>query len=684
MTSCCPILFRALTGILLAATAAPAPADDPDDLTEDAMVIRITGGRMAAPVEPMGAVTTVERGPGDAAPTATLGALLENVPGVFAASRFNAAQDLRMSVRGFGARGNFGIRGIRIFLDGLPLTLPDGQSAVDEVDPGALAGAIVRRGPAGALYGAAAGGVVHLTSPALFAERGWHAGLGGGSWGAFDARAGGSRLEGRHAMDLSVSSRGRDGYREHSNRLHHRLAWRYGFRPTPGQRLELSLHAVDSPFARDPGGLTATERKDDRRAASPLHQAFDAGEEVRQLRLGLDWRQGLAGGGRLRVGGYGLDRDFANLLPFSATALEREAGGLTMEVEQTGTAALGPWRWVVGAEADLQDDRRRRFTNSGGNRGPVTARQRERVTALGLFSQLTLSPTPRLDVGLGLRADRVEIDFDDRFKADGDGSGTRTFDEASPSLGASWRFAPRSRGFVRLGSTFETPTTTELANPRGAGGFNAALEPQRAVGIEGGLRWDDGWGNSVEVALYHTRLRDQLVARPIPGQQGRFFFVNAAASRYTGAELDLRRRLAPGWRAHLAASVARLRFDEFRDGAGNVFDGNRIPGVPEGQLTAGLAYEGALGWGEMGYRWVGTRHGDDANSVRVDDYQVVDVTVGRRFRSAGTGLEVTLGIDNLLNERYDDNLRINAAGGRYFEPAPERSIHLSLRLGRKR
>ncbi len=681
MTSWCFIPFRNLAGILLVTAGVTVTADDRG---QDVMVIRITEGRMAAPVEPMGAVTTVRRDPGDAAPTATLGSLLEDVPGVFAASRFNAAQDLRMSVRGFGARGNFGIRGIRIFLDGLPLTLPDGQSAVDEVDPGALDGATVRRGPAGALYGGAAGGVVHLTSPELFAERGWHAGLGVGAWGAFDARAGSSRLWDRHAMDLSVSSRGSDGYRDHSNRLHHRLALRYGFRPTPAQRLVLSLHAVDSPYARDPGGLTAAERRDDRRDASPLHEAFDAGEEVRQHRLGLDWRRTLAGGDQLRVGGYWLDRDFANLLPFSATALEREAGGLTMEVEQTGEAALGPWRWVVGAEADLQDDRRRRFTNSGGNRGAVTARQRERVTALGLFSQLTLSPTPRLDVGLGLRADRVEIDFDDRFEADGDASGTRTFDELSPSLGASWRFAPRTRLFARLGSTFETPTTTELANPTGAGGFNAALEPQRAVGLEGGLRWDDGWGNSVEVALYHTRLRDQLVARPIPGQQGRFFFVNAASSRYTGAELDLRRRLAAGWQAHLTATVARLRFDEFRDSAGGVFDGNRIAGVPESRLTAGLAYEGTLGRGQIGYRWVGTRHADDANSVRVDDYQVVDVSVGRRLWSGGTTLDVNLGIDNLLNERYDDNLRINAAGGRHFEPAPERRIHLTLRLGQKR
>lgn len=669
-------LFRTLLAAAVAALPAATAAAEDDDV----MVIRITSGRLAAPVEPQGAVTVTTPAAIPRGPAASVGDLLDGVPGVFAGSRYNGAQDLRLSVRGFGSRGNFGIRGIRIYRDGLPLTLPDGQSAVDDLDPSALARAEVRRGPASALYGASAGGVIHLESPDLFTAEGWHAGLGAGAWGSFEAEAGLHQAWAQRALDLDAGSRGQEGYRDHSRQLHHRLSLRLGLRPVPAGLLELSLHAVDSPYAEDPGGLTAAERARDRDAASPLHQGFDAGEAVSQQRLGLHWRQALAGGAGLRLAGYWLERDFENLLPFSATGLERSVGGLSLELEREGTLDLGPWRWVVGADLDHQDDHRRRYTNTAGQRGALTARQRERVAALGVFSQWTLTPTPDLDLGLGLRGDVIDIDFDDRFLADGDGSGQRTFRELSPSLGASWRLGDGVSLFGRLGSSFETPTTTELANPTGAGGFNGAVEPQRAVGIEGGVRWDRGAAGRAELAFYHTRVRDQLVPRPIPGQPGRFFFVNAASSRYVGVELYGTRRLAPHLDARLSASAGSLRFDDFSDAAGNRFDGNRVPGIPEQQLGASLEYAPPTGWGARAdLRWVGARYADDANAVRVDDYAVMDVAAAwRRTLGNDRRLELSAGIHNLLDTDYDDNLRINAGGGRYFEPAPERGVFVSV------
>ena len=672
--------------VLLAALSA-APAIGSEAAAEGVgtgspLTITITSGRMEQSLESQtGAVSVLEPSEEDTpGPASGLGDLLDPVPGLFAASRFNGAQDLRLSVRGFGSRGNFGIRGIRILLDGFPLTLPDGQSALDDLDPGLIGRAEVRRGPAGSLYGSSAGGVISLESPDLFSRPGPVAGASAGSYGAYEGRVGYNRIFGDQALGSEASLRHSNGYRDHSKQEHRLFALRYQGGVPGGDSVSAFLTAVDSPYALDPGGLTEAESRDDRRAASPINRAFDAGEEVQQLRAGIALTRP-AGSGEVRLRGQALGRDFENKLPFSATELDRGVGTVSLELEQQGDRGNAFWRWVAGVDLALQRDRRKRFLNDLGSVGAETADQRETVKTAGGFFDLSIEPTANLTLQAGVRADWLKFELDDDFLDDGNDSGQKTFAQLSPGAGGSLRLREGLNLFGRVGTAFEPPTTTELADPSGRGGFNQSLDPQRALGLEAGLRWGLAGGGQGELAGFYTRVEDQLVPMPIEGQPGRFYFVNAASSRYRGVELSTDQPLGDAFKTALSFSWGDYRFDDFTDADGNRFDNNRIPGIPRYQLFASLDYQPSEKLSTLlSARWTGERYANNANTAKADRYAVVGIHSSYRVILAGSQVRLYGGIDNLFDAEYDDNLRINAARGRFFEPAPERSFFLGVSI----
>jgi len=644
------------------------------------ITITITSGRMEQSLENQtGAVSVLEPSVEDRpGPASGLGELLDPVPGLFSASRFNGAQDLRLSVRGFGARGNFGIRGIRILLDGFPLTLPDGQSALDDLDPALIARAEVRRGPAGSLYGSSAGGVISLESPNLFARTGLVAGASTGSYGTYEGRIGYGTSYGDQALGAQASLRHSDGYRDHSKQEHRLFTLQYQGDVMGGDSLSAFLTGVDSPYALDPGGLTEEESRRDRRAASPINRAFDAGEEVQQLRAGIAFTRPV-GSGEIRLRGQALGRDFENKLPFSATELDRGVGTVSLELEQQGVRGNALWRWVAGVDLALQRDRRTRFLNDLGNVGARTADQRETVKTAGGFLNLIVEPAANLTLQAGVRADWLEFELDDKFLDDGDDSGQRTFSELSPGGGASLRLREGLDLFGRVSTAFEPPTTTELADPSGRGGFNKSVDPQDTLSLEAGVRWRLAQGGQGELAGFYTRVEDQLVQTPIAGQPGRFFYVNAASSRYHGVELSVDQPLGDDLKTALSFSWGDYRFNDFTDAEGNRFDDNRIPGIPRYQIFASLGHQTSENLSTtLSARWAGERYADNANSAKSDSYLVVGVQGSYRIKLAASQVRLYGGIDNLFDEEYDDNLRINAASGRYFEPAPERGLYLGV------
>lgn len=370
-------------------------------------------------------------------------------------------------------------------------------------------------------------------------------------------------------------------------------------------------------------------------------------------------------------------RELDNRLPFEAdgaVALDRAVAGGGLEWAHAGSLLGRPHRLGVGVDVDAQRDDRRRFENRLGRRGALRLDQGEDVTAWGVFAHDTLELRRDLALTAGARFDQVRFRVDDGYLADGDDSGSLAFDAASPALAVFWSLAPGLGLYAAASTSFETPTTTELASPTG-GGFDDSLDAQCALNLElgakgllpGRLRW--------EAAVFRIDVRDELVPYELPDRPERSFFRNAGRSTREGVELGLAVEPLSGLVASLAYTGSWFRFDRFATPDG-VFDGNSIPGVPCHQLHAALSFDHPSGWHAWWeVLWVGDFFADDANRVRAGSYVVSSLNVSRRCGLGPFEIEPFAGVTNLFDREYDGNVRINAGGGRYFEPAPGRAFH---------
>jgi len=341
-----------------------------------------------------------------------------------------------------------------------------------------------------------------------------------------------------------------------------------------------------------------------------------------------------------------------------------------------------PLRYVTGIDlARQEDDRGRRRVDSNGQPIAVSADEQQNATSAGVFLQAELGLTERLELSAGVRHDQVRMDIDDRFFADGqDDSGERTYREWTGSLGLSYRYHTDHQVYATVGNAFETPTFTEFARPDGRGGFNPAIEPQKALNREAGLRGTFGNGLRYELAAFSVSVDDELIGFDTPND--RTFYENAGRTSRDGIELGLDWSFSPSWRWTSALTLADYRFDEFDDGTED-FAGNRLPGQPRRLWHNGLTWYGS---GErfagIDVQYTSDYYADNANDVKVEDHWLVSLKAGDGWRlgDGDTRLGAHLGIRNLLDEDYFENVRINSFGGRYFEPAPGRTFYAGLEL----
>ena len=610
---------------------------------------------------------------------------LGGVPGLFMQNRYNFAQDLRASIRGFGARSSFGIRGIKIIVDGIPETLPDGQGSVDGIDLGSAREITVIRGPASSLYGNASGGAILVES-----EQGPRVPFASGrvSVGEYDFRNAQFKVggdTGRVNYLLNLSDTSTEGYRDHSDFENTQLNARVETQLEGDSSLLTTLHHTDQPLANDPGGITAEDVDDDRRQARDANENFDAGEALEQTRVGLLYKTGLGEGRELEARVYHVGRDFSNKLPFEnggAVELDRSFVGTGLKYTLQGKLGAKANRLLLGFDYDRQDDDRRRFDNLMGTLGAKTFEQNELVTAFGAYLQNETRLSESVELTAGLRYDEIEFDVSDDFLDDGDDSGKVDFDHVSPMIGVSFKRGDYTRLYATVSTAFETPTTTEFANPDG-GGFNQSLDPQDSTNYEVGIKQQTP-SYRFELALFHIDVDDELTPFELASQPGRTFFENAGSSTRDGVEIAYSRRLAAQFGLSLAYTYSDFVFDRFSNEDGDEFDGNQIPGIPQDLLYLELKWFGGGGfYASWDVNYTGELYADNANENEVDSSKVHNLRVGHNGFYGDWEVSSFLGVNNLFDEEYNNNIRINAFGGRYFEPAPERNAYIGVTV-RKR
>jgi len=611
---------------------------------------------------------------------------LAGLPGLFFQNRYNFAQDLRIAIRGFGARANFGIRGIRIFADDIPQTLPDGQGSVDAIDLGSVAAVEVIRGPFSAVYGSSSGGVIHLRTedgpPRPFLSGRYNTGSYGFS--EWQLKAGGQA--GQLNWLVNGSSTTLDGYREHSDYRNELFNSKFRYDFDDSTSLTVLLNAVDSPTADDPGALTAREAAANPRQAAARNLEYNAGESLDQQTLGLAFRKAFSGGGELLLRNYYVQRDFFNRLPFDVNS-NGQGGSVDLDRSFAGLGAQYGWatnwagrsgRLIVGLDYDAQRDHRQRYANNQGSTGILTTDQDEDVTTTAVFAQQVTDLTDVLALTLGGRFDAIEYRVLDRTGAAG--SGERTFREFSPMAGLSWAVRDTLRLYGNVSTSFDPPATTELANPYGPTGFNPDIDSQTATNFEFGLKGRVNARLRYDLALFHVDVRDEIVPFELEGS-GQSFYRNAGRSTHDGVEALLVLELRPGLTGSAAYTWSDFRFDEFTEPGGVVHDGNRIPGIPEHLLNIALDWTHATGlYAGWDLQYVGSFYADNANRVETGDYLVSNLRGGFRWESGRWSFEPFVGVNNLFNERYMSNIRLNAAFGRYYEPAPGRNVYGGILL----
>ncbi len=601
---------------------------------------------------------------------------LELVPGTFAQSSENFAQDTRVSIRGFGARASFGIRGIRILVDDIPTTLPDGQSELDSLDLAFGERIEVVRGDTSSIYGGAGGGLISVRTLVPTEATRWRLRSTFGtdhSWTHTGSVTGTYRDTG-YALGLTHTRTA--GFRDHSRARQTGALFKLERAFESGGQLRLQLQTVWAPEAQDPGGLNALERGLDRGSAAPGSRIFDAGEKLNQQRVSLRYSRPLGAGRTLELRGYRIWRDFSSALPLNRRVdFDRTVtgGGFVVRMRR------GPIRLLAGADVDVQQDRRRNYTNPGGRRDALILRQAEDVTSLGPFVQLEWLVTERLRAVLGARYDWTEFEVGDRFTADGVQSDSIRFRELSPRLALQYEFSPAAILRGSLSTGFQVPTTTELRPANLVGGFDGDREAERAITLELGLKGVIGSSLFYDIAVFDIRVRDVLV--PFQDASSDTFFRNAGAVRRRGVELALSLNLTRDLSLRAAYTYADYRYRDFDPNATLDLDGKREPNVPLHLAAIELRYDRPDGFfASLQLRHSSDLELDDANQVETDGATTLDLRLGMRLERPGIEIEPFIGARNVFGAEFDGTIRPNAAVGRFFEPAPRTQLYLGTEL----
>jgi iron complex outermembrane recepter protein len=617
------------------------------------------------------------------------------VPDVFTADRGRPAQDPRIVIRGFGDRSTFGVRSVRILRDGIPITDPDGQTAVDYLDRDLLGQVEIIRGASASLYGNASGGVIdfHTAPPPTDLV----AAQARGFWGNYDLQRytgliGGTVGPATYDGDVTYTSN--DGYRAYSRQrattVFTRLTGNVG-----GTALALDIMGFDEPLAEDPGALTLKEFDANPRLADPLSVEKEARKVVSQLKLGLSATHAVLDSGEVTAMVYGGPRSLYNPLTYAIVDLQHAVVGGS--VRATLPVALGvPNRISVGIDLAAQNDSRENWDNChgvtaadsagagcsilGSEQGALILNQRELVTSVGPYIRDEVSLGSATRVTAGLRADYITFKVDDHF---GINSGSTTLHALSPMVGLVERLAPTHSFYANVSSAFETPTADELTTqPNGSGGINPDLKPQDSWTYEAGFK---GIFTTVvpvqyDLAGFDTEVDDELISYVIPNSNERTYYRNAGRTRRIGIEAAAHTIIGP-LTLGAAYTFARDHYENFLE-SGVQYAGNTIPGIPVNEFEASATYRWRVLFATAETRAQTKMFVDDANtpSAAAGGWAVLNLRAGGMAIFGKPWLSPVLGVDNVFDRTYIGSVAINAAAGKYYEPSPGRTWYAGLQL----
>ena len=596
----------------------------------------------------------------------TLQEYLRTVPGLFTQNANNYAQDLRVSLRGFGSRSAFGIRGVKIIIDGIPETTPDGQGQLDNIPLGLLKNLEVLRGPSASLYGNASGGVIYLNTIDYIEGRNFQFRSRLGAFGFQSYQLTGSLKNNKTTALIHANRIITDGFRNNSGLEQNLFNLKIKHKFRPSSKIQFQMNYTQSPRAEDAGGITFEDSEIDWSQARQRNLDYDTYESIDHFKVGLNWDKSWTDKIILSTYGFYSFRDFYGKLPFENGGiidLARNYFGLGSRLNYKN----GKNNLQVAAELLDQSDQRDRYLNILGSQGSNNFSQEEKFQNFS-FSILDELKLEALFFRLSLRYDDMRLGTDS-FSQD------QIYQVINPSLGVSYELNPFQHVYVNFSTSFETPTLSELsANPSGAEGFNFELSPSEAISYE--LGWKGQWQKfKLETNLFLIESSNEILPYELEEFPGRSFYRNTGATQRYGLELAAQYKYKQ-WEVRTSITQAKYLFK----GSYNNLD-NSLPGIPNSQIFLQLGYttNNSLNF-LITAEHIGDLYANNSNTVRVESFQNVRLQVGKSFNFNNIDLTFSGGINNIFNERYFDNIRLNAFGKRYYEPAPTRNAYIGFQI----
>lgn len=630
-----------------------------------------------------------------------LSEVLAGIPGLLVRNRQNHAQDEQISIRGFGARSTFGVRGLRLYTDGIPASMPDGAGQVSHFNLDSAERIEVLRGPFSVLYGNSSAGVIQMFTADGAEPSEWRLGIAGDSAGGMRLSTNLRARSGGLDSNIDLTRFRTDGYREHSAAERTSANAKLRWTTAGGSSLTLLANRVSIPRAQDPLGLTRAEFERDPRQATAVARLFDTRKDVQQTQAGAIWQSDDSGPFDWRLLAYGGRREVGQFLaiPVGAQANPLSAGGvIDLDGDYGGGDMRMSWQgdrlgFTVGLNHEGLDQQRRGFENFRGTtlgvRGALRRDETNRVRNFDQYAQLRWDFAPDWSAHAGLRHSAIAFRAVDRYVTAGnpDDSGSRDYSATTRVAGVLYRPSENTRLFANWGEGFETPTLAELGyRSDGGAGFNFDLRPARSRSVEFGAKFQFEPRLESNLTLFRADTDDEIAVATNAG--GRSTFRNVGRARRQGLEASLLARVGAAWRVQLAGTWLDARFrSPFLACAGipcttpsvPVAAGTRIPGVPRINLHAELVHGGDLGWryaARMDH--LGAVPVNDTNTDSAGAYSVAGIDIGYAKALPNGTLRSFLALDNLFDRRYAGSVIVNDGNGRYFEPAIGRSVTLGL------
>ena len=619
---------------------------------------------------------------------------LAAIPGINAANRNNYAQDLQVSIRGFGARAPFGVRGVKMFLDGLPVTLADGQGQTSQFALTSADRIEVLKGPISSLYGNAAGGVLQIFTrsagdrPELIVGNTW------GSYGLNHANIQYSEKKGNIGFILDSAHFKSDGFRKYSEAEREHLNAKLELETERG-KASFIFNYLDNKKSQDPGSLSLTNFQANPYQAQSNNESNRAGKSFTQSMYGINFDGKLSADSSYNYRVYYGDRQLDNPTRVSNTyiVLDRQfMGAATSVTTKTNINGL-PVKLTAGLEYDYVQDKRLGYTNNSGSKGSLNRQEDNLANSFGTYIQSEWYLSPKYTGLLGLRFTSVNLEVKDQYLVDaaGDGSGSKTYKGVSPVAGLTYHLNQNANFYIQAGSGFETPTLNEViytptSSTTSSNRFYGGISAARSFQTEAGLKWRDANTAKLDLAIFYAKTKNDIV--PYLLSTSGSTWQNADTERL-GIELSGLKVLPLNFAVRGAHTLISAKYDQATSvSAGAVNSGNKLPGIPESQLYVDIAWRSTdwlskpkVTYTELGidYRAIGKMYANSLNTEVADSYRLLGVRASHNIKSGPHTVSFFGRVDNLTDKVYASSVVVDQQFGAYYEPGMPRNWILGVK-----